>query len=144
MVWIIVPIAWVLFTIVINVYTVLRFSKQKRIEGGNLTTGTIHNKTVHYDPRGWARGFIDYSFDAPLPTGGSQTFKTRRRVRNGLLQNPKPGDRVEIRYLPEDPSLSNIEDNGAQMMGWIFVSVLLDVMLVALMFVAFAGGEEGA
>ena len=143
MAWII-PIAWVLFTIVVNVYTVLRFAKQKRIEGGNLTAGVIHNKTVHYDPRGWARGFIDYSYDAPVPSGGTQSFKMRRRVRNGLLQNPKPGDRIEVRYVPEDPALSNIEDNGAQMMGWIFASVLMDAVLVWAIFMVVTGGEESA
>ena len=140
MAWLI-PIAWVVFSIVVNIYTVLRFQKQKRVEAGHVTTGTILNKTVHYDPRGWARGFIDYEFEAPAPGGGAKRFKTRRRIRNGLLSNPKPGDRIEIRYVPEDPSVSNIEGNGAQMMGWIFASVVLDAVLIWVVYMVVTGGK---
>ena len=111
----------------LNVYTVLRWQTQAAIEAGERTTGTLVESRTHRDVRGWGSEFVAYTFEVP----GHGTVEAFHRIDEGLFDlDPAPGDPVEVLYLADDPEVSNLAGNGAQMAGWIGATALVDLVLL--------------
>lgn len=125
----------------LNVYTVGRASTQAAIEDGEVATATLVDSETYRDVRGWGREFVTYRFEAPAPGGGEvKTWEGFRHIDGGLFEvDPEPGDPVQIRYLAEDPSVSNVEGNSAQITTWVMVCGLVDLVWLWLIVVAIRG-----
>jgi hypothetical protein len=127
----------------LNVYTVRRASTQAAIEAGEVATATLVDSETYRDVRGWGREFVTYRFEAPAAGGGeATTFEGFRHIDGGLFDvDPKPGDPVQIRYLAEDPTVSNVEGNSAQLTTWAMTCGLVDLVWLWLIVVAIRGAR---
>lgn len=77
----------------------------------------------------YTRGVIEYRYAAPDAAGGTTTYKGKGELPPGSVRHVSAGDVVEIRYLPDDPAVSQLEGNPLPGIEFVIL-VLVDVISV--------------
>ncbi len=129
----------------LNVYTGLRWAEQAAIESGPTVTGRLVRSDVYRDVRGWGREFVGYTYEAPGPDGAMKTYEGFRHIDAGVVTGePEPGAEIAVRYVADEPELSNLDGNSAQLMSWLLACLAVDAVFAWAIFMAVRGARENA
>lgn len=103
-------------TIFYMVRAIYNFYMQRQVENlGLIADGKVVNRSQNYSnarPRLETEFFINYSFGVGISGVDQKIFHGSQQVAEVTYSKVGIGDHVEVIYLPQNPNLSRLVDEG--------------------------------
>ncbi len=133
-----------LVVVALHAYTFWRYSQQKAIESGPVTSAEVTEKEERTNQDGIVFYYVSYAYEAPDPAGGTRKYEARKEVsHNAYWAAPSEGERAEIRYVADDPSQSNLVGNDARLIWNYLLLGAVDLALLVFLVLLIRSSASG-
>ncbi len=111
--------------VALNVYGCWRYQRQAAFDKAPEVRGEVVGRSVSSSTKGTPYYTLRYQYEAPEPTGRQRSYESTAEVQADIYQRYPEGSELPVRYLPEEPSISNVPGNTPQSLYFLGVALVL-------------------